>query len=65
MREVDEDEYNSIGATTLTGISVKSTAGLGPIAIAGGLVAVIVTVNHLGDKIWNSRGHSISTPNWA
>ena len=65
LRGGEEDEYNSVGAATLTGMIFKSTAGLRPIAIAGGVGAGIATAYHLGEKLWNSRGHSISTPNWA
>ena len=65
LRGGEEDEFNSVGAATLTGMIFKSTAGLRPIAIAGALGGGIATAYHFGEKLWNSRGHSISTPNWA
>lgn len=65
LRGGEEDEFNSVGAATLTGMIFKSTAGLRPIAIAGALGGGIATAYHFGEKLWNNRGHSISTPNWA
>lgn len=65
LRGGEEDEFNSVGAATLTGMIFKSTAGLRPIAIAGALGGGLATAYHFGEKLWNSRGHSISTPNWA
>ena len=65
LRGGEEDEFNSIGAATLTGMLFKSTAGVRPIAIAGALGGGLATAYHFGEKLWNSRGHSLSTPNWA
>lgn len=65
LRGGEEDEFNSVGAATLTGMIFKSTAGLRPIAIAGALGGGLATAYHFGEKLINSRGHSISTPNWA
>lgn len=65
VRGGEEDEFNSIGAATLTGMLFKSTAGVRPIAIAGALGGGLATAYHFGEKLWNSRGHSLSTPNWA
>ena len=65
LRGGEEDEFNSIGAATLTGMIFKSTAGLRPIAIAGALGGGLAAAYHFGEKLLNSRGHSISTPNWA
>ena len=65
LRGGEEDEFNSIGAATLTGMLFKSTAGVRPIAIAGALGGGLATAYHFGEKLWNSRGHSLSTTNWA
>ena len=65
LRGCEEDEYTSLGAGTLTDMVFNSTAGLQPIAIAGGLGVGFVTAYHLGERLWNSRQHSISTPKWA
>jgi len=65
LRGGEEDAFNSVGAATLTGMIFKSTAGLRPIAIAGALGGGLATAYHFGEKLLNSRGHSITTPNWA
>jgi len=65
IRGGEEDELNSVGAATLTGMIFKSTAGVRPIAIAGALGGGLAAAYHFGEKLLNSRGHSISTPNWA
>lgn len=62
LRGGEEDQYTSLGAATLTDMIFKSTGGLRPIAIAGGLGAGFAKAYHLGEKLWNSRGHSTSTP---
>ena len=41
LREGEDDEYNSVGAATLTGMIFKSTAGLRPIAVAVAWVLVL------------------------
>ncbi|PFX32833.1 mitochondrial import inner membrane translocase subunit Tim23-like [Stylophora pistillata] len=61
----EEDEFNSIGAATLAGMIFKSTAGLRPIAIAGAVGGSLAAGYHFGQKLLTSRGHTISTPNWA
>ena len=65
LRGGEDDEFNSVGAATLTGMIFKSTAGVRPIAIAGVLGGGLAAAYHFGEKLLNSRGHSISTPNWA
>ena len=69
LRGGEEGEYTSLGAVTLTDMIFKSTTGLRSIAnvsaIAGGLGTGFATAYHLGEKLWNSKVHSISTPKWA
>ena len=65
VRGGEEDEFNSIGAATLAGMIFKSTAGLRPIAIAGAVGGSLAAGYHFGQKLLTSRGHTISTPNWA
>lgn len=61
----EEDAFNSIGAAVATGMVFKSTAGIRPIAIAGALGGTLATAYYFGEKLMESRGTTISAPNWA